>query len=414
MKTTHTFIPPGAWLGVLGGGQLGRMFVHAAQAMGYKVCVLDPAPDCPAAQAADDHLIAAYDDTAALDAFAKKVRAVTTEFENVPAESLRRLAQRIPVAPRAEAVSVAQDRRKEKAFFLSLPPPAGEGWGGGVVAEGVLGVGAQPSPEPSPRGRGSEIVGPHAAIENERSDFAHVKFPAILKTATLGYDGKGQKTIETAPQVLEAWRAFGSVPCMLEERIDLALEVSVLVARNASGETRVFPIQENQHRNGILDVTIVPARIDESLRARAVSLAEKVVNGLDYVGVLCIEIFVTKCGELLLNEIAPRPHNSGHYSIEACETSQFAQQVRAMVNAPLGDTRLLTPAVMVNVLGDCWSAGEPAWSDVLAVPGAHVHLYGKADAKPGRKMGHVTCTAPTLDEALQRAARVKQLLKISA
>jgi 5-(carboxyamino)imidazole ribonucleotide synthase len=379
MKTTHTFIPPGAWLGVLGRGQLGRMFVHAAQAMGYKVCVLDPAPDCPAAQAADDHLIAPYDDAAALDAFAKKVRAVTTEFENVPAESLRRLAQSVPVAPRAEAVSIAQDRRKEKSFFTAHNLP----------------------------------VGPHAAIENERSDFAHIKFPAILKTATLGYDGKGQQTIETAPQVLEAWRAFGSVPCMLEERIDLALEVSVLVARNASGETKVFPIQENQHRNGILDVTIVPARIDESLRARAVALAENVVNGLDYVGVLCIEIFVTKSGELLLNEIAPRPHNSGHYSIEACETSQFAQQVRAMVNAPLGDTRLLTPAAMVNVLGDCWSAGEPAWSEVLAVPGAHVHLYGKADAKPGRKMGHVTCTAPTLDEALQRVAQVKQLLRIT-
>jgi 5-(carboxyamino)imidazole ribonucleotide synthase len=379
MNNTHTFIPPGAWLGVLGGGQLGRMFVHAAQAMGYKVCVLDPAPDCPAAQAADDHLIAAYDDAAALDAFAKKVRAVTTEFENVPAESLRRLAQRVPVAPRAEAVSIAQDRRKEKAFFSSHNLP----------------------------------VGPHAAIENERSDFAHIKFPAILKTATLGYDGKGQKTIDTAPQVLEAWRAFGSVPCMLEERIDLALEVSVLVTRNVNGETKVFPIQENQHRNGILDLTIIPARIDESLRARAVSRAEKVVNGLDYVGVLCIEIFVTKSGELLLNEIAPRPHNSGHYSIEACETSQFAQQVRAMVNAPLGDTRLLTPAVMVNVLGDCWSAGEPAWSDVLAVPGAHVHLYGKADAKPGRKMGHVTCTAASLDEALQRAVRVKQLLRIT-
>jgi 5-(carboxyamino)imidazole ribonucleotide synthase len=379
MKTTHTFIPPGAWLGVLGGGQLGRMFVHAAQAMGYKVCVLDPAPDCPAAQAADDHLVAAYDDATALDAFAQKVQAVTTEFENVPAESLRRLAEKVNVAPRAEAVSIAQDRRKEKAFFSSSNLP----------------------------------VGPHAAIESERSDFAHVKFPAILKTATLGYDGKGQETVHSAPQVLEAWRAFGGVPCMLEERIDLALEVSVLVARNVSGETRVFPIQENQHRSGVLDITIVPARIDEGLRARAVSLAEKVVAGLDYVGVLCIEMFVTKSGDLLLNEIAPRPHNSGHYSIEACETSQFAQQVRALVNAPLGDTRLLTPAVMVNVLGDCWSAGAPNWSDVLAVPGAHLHLYGKVDAKPGRKMGHVTCTAPSLEQALQRAAQVKSLLHIS-
>ena len=375
----HTFIPPGAWLGVLGGGQLARMFVHAAQALGYKVCVLDPAPECPAAQVADDQLIAAYDDPVVLAEFARKVAAVTTEFENVPATSLRTLALTRPVAPRAESVSIAQDRRKEKAFFTEHGLP----------------------------------VGPHAAIESEQSDFAHVKFPAILKTATLGYDGKGQTTVHSASEVLQAWRAFGAVPCMLEERIDLALEVSVLVARNAGGDTKVFPIQENQHRNGILDLTIVPARIEGALSARATDLAEKVVRALDYVGVLCIEMFVSKQGALLLNEIAPRPHNSGHYSIEACETSQFSQQVRAMVNAPLGDTRLLTPAVMVNVLGDCWRTGEPEWAPVLAVPGSHVHLYGKAQAKPGRKMGHVTCTAATLNSALERAARVKQLLGIA-
>ncbi len=372
------FISPPAWLGVLGGGQLGRMFVHAAQAMGYKVCVLDPAPDCPAAQAADGHLVAAYDDEAALAAFAKKVRAVTTEFENVPAASLRFLAQHVPVSPPADAVAIAQDRRKEKAFFAANGFP----------------------------------IGAVAVIESETSDFSNVTFPAILKTATLGYDGKGQKTIESAPQVLAAWRAFGSVPCVLEARIALALEVSVLVARNAQGETKVFPIQENQHVGGILDLTIVPARIDEALRARATSLAEKVVTALDYVGVLCIEMFVSQSGELLLNEIAPRPHNSGHYSIEACETSQFAQQVRAMVGAPLGETRLLSPAVMVNVLGDCWSAGEPDWAAVLAVPGAHLHLYGKAEPKPARKMGPVTCTAATLDAALANAQRVKQTLKI--
>ncbi len=378
MTTTHRFIPPGAWLGVLGGGQLGRMFVHAAQAMGYKVCVLDPAPDCPAAQAADDHIVAAYDDPAALAKFALKVSAVTTEFENVPAQSLRTLAEKRPVAPRAESVSIAQDRRQEKAFFSAHDLP----------------------------------VGSYAAIENEQSNFANINFPAILKTATLGYDGKGQKTVHSGAQVLEAWRAFGGVPCMLEERIDLALEVSVLVARNASGDVKVFPIHENQHRNGILDVTVVPARIEGALAARATQLAEKVVHALNYVGVLCIEIFVSKNGALLLNEIAPRPHNSGHYSIEACETSQFAQQVRALVNAPLGETRLLTAAVMVNVLGDCWRAGEPAWSEVLAVPGAHVHLYGKADAKPGRKMGHVTCTAATVEDALARAGLVKKILGI--
>jgi 5-(carboxyamino)imidazole ribonucleotide synthase len=201
----------------------------------------------------------------------------------------------------------------------------------------------------------------------------------------------------------------------LEQRIALALEVSVIVARNAAGETRVFPVQENQHRNGILDLTIVPARIDAALDERAKALAERVIQALEYVGVLCIEMFVSQTGELLLNEIAPRPHNSGHYTIDACESSQFAQQVRAMVGAPMGDTRLLTPVVMVNVLGDCWHSNgtAPDWSRVLAIPGAHVHLYGKADAKPGRKMGHVTCTATTLDAALFNAQRVKALLNIA-
>ncbi len=373
-------ITPGNWLGVLGGGQLGRMFVHAAQAMGYKVCVLDPQPDCPAAQAADAHIVAAYDDMEGLTALAAKVRAVTTEFENVPAQSLRFLAQSLPVSPSADAVAIAQDRRKEKAFFIANGLP----------------------------------VGAHAVIESERAVIEGVRFPAILKTAMLGYDGKGQKTLESAPQVWEAWRAFGGVPCVLEERITLAREVSVIVARNASGQSAVFPLQENQHRDGILDLTIVPARVDDALAQSALALGVKVADALNYVGVLCIELFVSQSGELLVNEIAPRPHNSGHYTIEACECSQYAQQVRALVGAPMGSTRLTSPAVMVNLLGDAWAASEPSWARVLAISGASLHLYGKADAKPGRKMGHVTCTADSVNVALARALEVKRALGMVA
>jgi 5-(carboxyamino)imidazole ribonucleotide synthase len=379
--TVHfSYQAPGSWLGVLGGGQLGRMFVHAAQMMGYRVCVLDPAADCPAAQAADEHIAAAYDNPVALDQLANRVEAVTTEFENVLAESLRRLAQRIPVAPQADAVAIAQDRHAEKAFFVRHGLP----------------------------------VGAHQAIGESFPELEAKLFPAIIKTARLGYDGKGQATVHSAAEARDAWERFGRVPCMLEKRIDLALEVSVIVARNAAGDMAVFPLQENQHRNGILDLTIVPARVDVALADRALSLAQRTADALSYVGVLCIEMFVSKSGELLLNEMAPRPHNSGHYTIEACTTSQFAQQVRAMVGAPMGDTRLLTPAVMVNVLGDAWAQCTPDWAQVLAIPGAHVHLYGKAEAKPGRKMGHVTCTAASLDEAIACATHVKRVLHIPA
>ena len=377
-------LAPGSWLGCLGGGQLGRMFVHAAQAMGYKVLVLDPDATGPAAQAADDVIVAAYDDMAAIAAFGKRVVAVTTEFENVPAASLEALAAVVPTRPGAAAVRIAQDRRKEKRFFVEHGLP----------------------------------VGPFAVIERAedlRDAPAHL-FPGLLKTATLGYDGKGQQRVTSTTQALLAWMSMKQAPCVLEAMVPFEREISVLVARSAAGEVRVWPVQENQHINGILDLTIVPARLDAAVLQQAQALARKLVEALDYVGVLCVEIFVTADG-LLLNEIAPRPHNSGHYTIEACQTSQFAQQVRVLVGAPLGDPSLVQPAVMVNVLGDVWFDAlvpmQPAWHEVLALPGAHVHLYGKAEARKARKMGHVTCVAATQEVALATAMDVKRVLRIA-
>jgi len=360
------------------------MFVHAAQAMGYKVLVLDPDANGPAAQAADDIIVAAYDDLEAISGFAKRVAAVTTEFENVPATTLDALASSVPTRPAAAAVRIAQDRRKEKTFFREHGLPVGEF----ATIE-----------------RAEDVANASAAL-----------FPGILKTATLGYDGKGQKRVASREEALAAWRSMKEAPCVLEALIPFELEISVLVARAAYGEVRVWPVQENEHVNGILDLTIVPARIDATLLDKAQSLAGQLVNALGYVGVLCVEMFVTKNG-LLLNEIAPRPHNSGHYTIEACVTSQFEQQARVLAGAPLGDAGLLRPAVMVNVLGDVWFDAlvpmQPAWTDVLALAGTHLHLYGKAEPRRARKMGHVTCTAATLDEALATAMAVKRMLRIA-
>jgi 5-(carboxyamino)imidazole ribonucleotide synthase len=377
-------LAPGSWLGCVGGGQLGRMFAHAAQALGYNVLILDPDANGPAAHVANDVIVAAYDDAAAIARFGKRVAAVTTEFENVPAATLEMLAAHVPTRPGAAAVRIAQDRRQEKRFFSEQHLP----------------------------------VGSYAVIESD-DDLSRVDaslFPAILKTATLGYDGKGQARVASATDALVAFQKFSRTPCVLEKLIAFDLEISVLVARAANGETRAWPVQENQHVNGILDVTLVPARIDEALRMRAQTLATRLVVGLDYVGVLCVEMFVVG-DQLLINEMAPRPHNSGHYTIEACITSQFEQQARILADAPLGDTSLLRPAVMVNVLGDVWfdaaMSMQPAWHEVLAIPGAHLHLYGKAEPRRARKMGHITCAAETLNAALEKAARVKAILRIA-
>ena len=381
-------IDPGEWLGLMGGGQLGRMFTQAAQALGYRVCVLEPTPDSPAGQVADEQIVAKYDDSVALDRLALRSQAVTTEFENVPSAALSRLAERVPVAPAPEAVAVAQDRVLEKRF---------------IAAQHIA-------------------VAPHAVI-TRIDDFRSVDpqlFPAILKTARLGYDGKGQVRVASADGAREAWSRMNGVTCVLEKALDLRQEVSCIVARGADGDSATFPIAENEHRNGILAVSIVPARIAPELERQARHYATRIADALAYVGVLCVEFFVLEegaNGRLVVNEIAPRPHNSGHYTIDACVTSQFEQQARILAGMPLGSTAQMAAAVMLNVLGDAWfdntELRTPDWAEVLRIPGANLHLYGKAEARPGRKMGHVTVINGTVDAALARANEVARVLGIA-
>jgi 5-(carboxyamino)imidazole ribonucleotide synthase len=385
---------PETTLGVLGGGQLGRMFVHAAQTLGYFTAVLDPDPLSPAGRASHHHLRAAYDDPAALDALAGLCGAVTTEFENVPAGALAALAARLPVAPGADAVAVAQDRAREKAHFDACGVPCA----------------------------------PYAVIETaaqcEAVDAALL--PGILKTARMGYDGKGQVRVADRAALADAWDRLGRVPCVLEQLLPLAFECSVIVARGRDGACVHFPPQRNLHRDGILAVTEVhPGNIDPALAGQAVDAATSIADGLGYVGVLCVEFFVLDAGpasaggpgRLVVNEIAPRPHNSGHYSIDACDLSQFDLQVRAMAGLPLAQPRQHSAAVMLNLLGDLWIGADgvvrtPPWDAVLALPGAHLHLYGKAEAKPGRKMGHLTLTGATPEAARLAALQAAALLGI--
>jgi 5-(carboxyamino)imidazole ribonucleotide synthase len=376
MKSFLPSADPQTWLGVMGGGQLGRMFAQAAQSMGYHVAVLEPADDCPAGQVAQRLVNAGYEDTAGLDALAAQCVAVTTEFENVPADSLSRLAQYVFVAPNAHGVSVAQDRIAEKSFFVAC-----------AAKSGVM---------PAPH----KAIASHADVDAIPDDL----LPGILKTVRMGYDGKGQVRVKTRDEVRAAFDAMGQVTCLLEKMLPLAYEVSVLTARGADGESVVYPIAENVHRDGILFTTTVPGpNVSAETAAKAQDAARAIVAELGYVGVLCIEFFVLTDGTLVVNEMAPRPHNSGHYTIDACVTSQFAQQVRAMARLPLGDCRQHSPAVMLNILGDIWFDGEtvsePAWDKVVALPGACLHLYGKDDPRRGRKMGHVTFVAPTLEQA---------------
>lgn len=367
-------ILPGATLGMLGGGQLGRMFAFRAHEMGYRVVVLEPDPRSPAGAVAEEHIVARYDDDAALRELADKVAVVTTEFENVPAPTLALLESLTRVTPPPSAVAVAQDRVAEKSHLQNAGFP--------IAAFAPVGSTAE-----------------------ARDAVRSLGGASILKTARLGYDGKGQALVTTPDEAAEAFSAMGGVPCILEERLMLERELSVVLARGADGGTAVFPVGENVHRGGILHSTMVPAAIGPSLATEAQVLAHRVAESLAYVGVLGVELFVANGGQLYVNEIAPRPHNSGHYTIDACATDQFEQQVRAACGLPLGDTRLVSPVAMINLLGDLWAAGEPAWDKALAEPGLRLHLYGKAEPRPGRKMGHLTVLAATPAEALKRAER---------
>jgi 5-(carboxyamino)imidazole ribonucleotide synthase len=373
-------ILPGATLGLLGGGQLGRMFTVAARTLGYRVTVLDPDPLSPAAEFATRHLATAYTDPVAIAELASSCAAVTTEFENAPAEALDAIAARTVVRPGGFAVAVAQDRRREKAFFAERGFPVGS-------------FATIDTPED---------IGPA---------LARVRLPALLKTARFGYDGKGQARIESAADLQRTFAQWKSVPCVLEELLALDREVSVILARSDDGAIATFPVVENRHARGILDVSIAPARVPPALAEEAATLASRLATALDYVGVIAVEMFAVD-GRLLLNEIAPRPHNSGHYTIDACRTSQFEQQVRVLCGMPLGDPSQHTPAVMVNLLGDIWRDGEPRWEAVLRHAGAHLHLYGKRDARPGRKMGHVTVCETTPERTLEVALDIRRALGI--
>ncbi len=372
-------ILPGAILGILGGGQLGRMFTIAARTMGYKVMVLDPDPQSPAGQMADVHLQAGYDDHGALKKMAEACAAVTTEFENVPAESLIELSRNCRVSPGAEAVAIVQDRSREKTWLRDNGFPTAPF--ALVGSEGELEAAAQ-------------VTG----------------FPAILKVSRFGYDGKGQCRVGSMAELKTAFAEMEGNPCVLEGFVSLECEVSVVLGRGDDGECRAWPVGENRHENGILDVSIVPARISGALAQQALDMAVQVAGKLGYVGVMAVEYFVDKMGGLMINEIAPRPHNSGHYTLDACVTDQFEQQVRALAGLPLGDTRLLSPAVMVNILGDRWKNGGPNWGALLAHPNIKLHLYGKEAARPARKMGHFNVLDADLGEALRLAEQMREQL----
>ncbi len=377
-------ILPGAMLGVLGGGQLGRMFIHAAQAMGYLGAVLDPDEASPAGRVAHRHVRTGYLDADGLAELGRHCAAVTTEFENVPALALQRLAEQRRVAPGAAVVAVCQDRAAEKRL---------------LQASGVA-------------------CAPYALVESA-ADLAALPdqlLPGILKTCRLGYDGKGQQAVADRQALAAAWDTLGQVPCVLEQRLALRLELSVVVARGSDGQTVHLPVQQNLHRSGILAVTQVPAPdASAALQAEAVAAAGQIAQALAYVGVLCVEFFVLADGRLVANEMAPRPHNSGHWSIDGSDQSQFALQVRSLAGLPLVAPRQHSAAVMLNLLGELWfdpqgQSRVPDWAGVLALPGAHLHLYAKAEARPGRKMGHLTITAPDLAGAnavaRQAAARL--------
>ncbi len=379
---------PGSWLGMLGGGQLGRMFCMAAQSLGYRVCVLDPGADSPAGSIAERHLQADYVDESALAELAATCGAVTTEFENVPSRALQRLSERTIVAPSAGSVAIAQDRIAEKDFVRAAGLPTAP-------------------------------YRPLRTLDDARNA-PDALFPGIVKVARLGYDGKGQVGVANADEASRAFAELGSVPCVLERRLALEREVSVLLARGFDGACLAWPVAENVHRDGILARTTLPARVDPALAQRAVDATRRIAESLDYVGVLCVEFFALGDATLLVNEIAPRPHNSGHASVDACLTSQFEQQARVLAGWPLGDTRLLSPAVMINLLGDVWydtgsgAMREPDWSAVLRHPSAKLHLYGKRDARRGRKMGHVTVLGESPEAADAVADSIEKALGIGA
>ena len=365
-------ILPGSAIGVLGSGQLGRMFAIAARRMGYRVHTLSPDEDTPTGQVADLEINAPYEDLDAIAKFASGVSVVTFEFENVPTATAAAAEKCAPVRPAGHILHTTQHRLREKTFLSKAGLPI------------------------TPFRR-------VASLAQLAQAAAELGLPAILKTADFGYDGKGQHRIMGAEDFEPAWNTVAQRESVLEAFVDFEREISVVAARGSNGEFVHFGAIENQHSNGILDVSLAPARVEDSIVALAVEIARTVLEKLEVVGVLCVEFFVTKDGRLLINELAPRPHNSGHFTVDANVTSQFEQQLRAVCGLPLGSPAQLAPAAMVNLLGDIWSKGEPNWVAATAVPNVKLHLYGKLTPRPGRKMGHITALAPTVDLAIEDA-----------
>jgi 5-(carboxyamino)imidazole ribonucleotide synthase len=376
-------INPGSKIGVLGGGQLGRMFAMAARRLGYRVHTLAPEGDTPTGQIADVEINAPYDDLDAIAAFARAVDVVTFEFENVPAAAAAAAERHAIVRPNGRALHVAQNRTREKSFVADL----------GVA------------------------VTPFAPVRSDdelAQALASIGCPSVLKTASFGYDGKGQVAIARSGDAAQAWSSLQRQESILEAFVELDREISIIGARGVDGSSSTFAPFENVHRHHILDVTVSPADVGQSMAKQAADATRAVMEALDYVGILCIEFFVTKDGRLLFNEMAPRPHNSGHLTFDACRTSQFEQQVRAICGLPLGSPDLIQPAAMANLLGHLWAAGEPDWAAALAFPDVKLHLYGKAEARPGRKMGHLTALASTTESARRRVIEAREALTRAA
>ncbi len=388
MSQPSKTVLPGGTIGVLGGGQLGRMLAHAATRLGYRVHIYEPESGCPAGAVAHEEVNAPYEDLAALTAFARRCDVITYEFENIPAASLRAIEAITPQFPHWRVLETTQNRSREKNWLKRH----------GIAHARFAEVAA----------RGDIAAGIRA-----------VGFPSVVKTADFGYDGKGQIKIQDEGDIAKAEQAFAAQACVIEQWIHHVAEISVVIARSARGDMQVFPPAENIHTNHILDLSIVPARVAPEVAATGVRLARQIAEQIDLVGVMGVEMFVTKTGEVLVNELAPRTHNSGHYTIDACVISQFAQQVRAVCGLPLGNLQLISPVVMVNILGDAWlhqtessqvEVREPDWAMLLADPAVQLHLYGKGEHRPGRKMGHFTVRAETADAALAQAQKLKARL----
>jgi 5-(carboxyamino)imidazole ribonucleotide synthase len=373
-------IEPNSTIGVLGSGQLGRMFAIAARRMGYRVHTFSPNFDTPTGQVSDFEQCAEYDDLDSVAKFAQNVDVITFEFENVPFATVEAAEKYAPVRPRGEVLHTTQNRLREKTF---------------LAANGIP-------------------VTPFRHVKNLdelKNAVVELSLPCVLKTAGFGYDGKGQAKIKTVEDCEAAWKAIKGQEAVLEAFVDFEKEVSVVAARDPAGNFAHWGVIENEHANHILDVSFAPALISEKTYQEAVEIARAILEKLDVVGVLCVEFFLTKDGELLVNELAPRPHNSGHLTFDACLTSQFEQQLRAVCGLPLGSTEILRPAAMANLLGDLWNTGEPRWADALKFPNVKLHLYGKAEPRAGRKMGHLTAPADSVEEAVKSVKAARQNLQ---